>query len=53
MSNESITDFADGQRDCQKGLPEDTERNEAYQQGYEFEYAMTEINSKQAELSWG
>lgn len=47
MSNESITDFIDGQRDCREGLPANPERNEAYQQGYGYEYAMAEIKSNQ------
>ena len=54
MSNEyDPIEFIEGQRACREGYPTTGAESVSFLAGYSAEYQLTEINSKQAELSWG
>lgn len=41
-----IDDFLKGQRDCEKGVPHQSGKSEAYDRGYAAEYEMAAIQDE-------
>ena len=44
--NHNIHDFVRGQKDCRDGVPHSSEFGESYDAGYNFEYHLEQVRSK-------